>query len=166
MVRFESVTGCGRRWGMEVLVRDNQIIRKVDPTAVEEVMLGLMRELGCNEDAELSVLFTNDDEMQLLNSGYRGVNEPTDVLSFPMMGAGPVDMLGDIVISVPTTVRQAKEYEVTEDQRLCRLLIHGLLHLLGFDHEGDEEDAKKMFAKEEDLMQKYGHRILFQKGIA
>src|SRR3989337_271944 len=98
---------------MEVLVRDNQIIRKVDPTAVEEVMLGLMRELECNEDAELSILFTNDDEIKLLNSGYRGVDESTDVLSFPMMGAGPVDMLGDIVISISTTVRRAKEYEVT-----------------------------------------------------
>lgn len=87
----------------------------------------------------LSVTFTNDAEIRLLNSRYRGKDKATDVLSFPLLEGEASQMspsLGDLVISIETTLKQAKRYRVSTDQELLRLMIHGLLHLAGFDHEG------------------------------
>ncbi len=107
-------------------------------------------------DAELSILFTTDREIKKLNSSYRGKHKPTDVLSFPLReGVGGKiagNTLGDIVISLETTKRQAKELGVTIKEELLRLLIHGLLHLLGYDHERvSPAKARKMRAQEERL---------------
>ncbi len=93
--------------------------------------------------------------MKLLNAQYRGICRDTDVLSFPLMDKavqdGPAVMLGDIVISVPMALRQAKEYKVTFYEELMRLLIHGLLHLTGHDHEINAYQKKKMENKEREL---------------
>ena len=94
--------------------------------------------------------------MQELNSSYRNKDKPTDVLSFALQDAkGPRcsgSALGDLVISVDTMVRQAREYEVTPRAELLRLLIHGTLHLLGYDHEGvTKSEAAKMRRLEKKL---------------
>ncbi|MCB0321120.1 MAG: rRNA maturation RNase YbeY [Bdellovibrionales bacterium] len=105
---------------------------------------------------ELSVLFTDDNEIQILNAQYRNKNAPTDVLSFSAQEGdpGPIPLqqcLGDLVISVDTARRQAKEYGVTLNEELARLLIHGTLHLLGFDHENVEPaEAEAMFQLQDD----------------
>ena len=148
---------------MNILIQNRQLLREIDESAIEEIMTSILRDLKCDEDLELSILFSTDDAIQKLNHDFRGINKPTDVLSFPMMGVGPVDAIGDIAISIETAVRQASEYKVTESERICRLLIHGLLHLLGYDHEVSMEEEKRMFAKEEELMQKYGSRSLLRK---
>ncbi len=103
-------------------------------------------------DAELSVLFTGDRAMRSLNRRYRGVDHATDVLSFSQREGQFAeirrDILGDIVISVPTAARQARERNHSLGQEIERLLVHGLLHLLGFDHERGTTEACRMRRKE------------------
>lgn len=103
-------------------------------------------------DAELSILITSDEEIRSLNRDYRLVDSPTDVLSFSQIeGEGPVvepQLLGDVVISWETARRQAIEQDNTVLSELKRLLIHGVLHLLGYDHEGDERAAREMREEE------------------
>lgn len=101
------------------------------------------------EDRELSVLLTRNSEIRELNREYRGKDKPTDVLSFPM--EDPC-LLGDIVISTEKAACQAEEFGVTFDEEMARLLVHGLLHLAGYDHVRGGRQAKKMKDKEEELM--------------
>lgn len=85
---------------------------------------------------EVSVLFCADARMRSLNRRYRGKDKPTDVLAFPAGTGG--SFLGDIVISVPYASREAKKREEPPTREIDRLLLHGLLHLMGYDHETDE----------------------------
>jgi len=106
-------------------------------------------------EAEACLVFTDDEEIAELNSRWRGKDLATDVLSFPT-NAEPT--LGDIVISVETAARQAKELKVSLAEELLRLFIHGFLHLLGFDHQ-DEKDAVAMDKKEQELFDIVGELI-------
>jgi probable rRNA maturation factor len=93
--------------------------------------------------------------MRELNARYRGIEKATDVLSFPLSdNVSPKDSgpLGDIVICVPRTQSQAREYGVRFYSELLRLLIHGLLHLLGYDHEIGAYQKRKMEKKERELL--------------
>lgn len=107
------------------------------------------------EEAELSVVFCSDARMADLNASWRGVEGPTDVLSFPQDDA---QLLGDLVISLDTADRQAKERCHGLQDELRILLLHGLLHLLGFDHERDPAAHEEMAAKESELMGRLGWR--------
>jgi probable rRNA maturation factor len=104
-------------------------------------------------EAELSILITDDEEIRSLNRDYRSVDSPTDVLSFSQVeGDGPVvgpQLLGDVVISWETAQRQSRELGHAVSEEMKRLLVHGILHLLGYDHEGDEEIAIAMREMEE-----------------
>jgi len=94
-----------------------------------------------SKNKELTILFTDDKELKDLNHTYRAKNKPTDVLSFTSSG----DYLGDLAISVQTARRQAKEFQVSLQDELIRLIIHGILHLHGFDHVGvGKSEANKM----------------------
>ncbi|QAR34487.1 rRNA maturation RNase YbeY [Geovibrio thiophilus] len=108
------------------------------------------------EEAEISVLITDDAEIRTLNSQYRQKDYATDVLSFPMAEYPLNDggMLGDIVISLDTAKKQAEENEIPLVREFSFLYIHGLLHLLGFDHETSEEDEKEMFDMQEEILRK------------
>ena len=110
-------------------------------------------------DHSVSLRLVGDEEIQELNSRYRRKNSPTNVLSFPFSEGVepsfadlPFKELGDIVISLDTTGREAKEYGQTFDYRLTWLVTHGLLHLLGYDHERSATEEKKMLAREEELL--------------
>ena len=107
----------------------------------------LLRGLGLG-DAELSILLVSDAEMQRLNRRWRRKDRPTDVLSFPLDTDG---LLGDVVISVDTARRQATEQGTTLGREADRLLIHGLLHLLGYDHERSPAEARRMQRRERAL---------------
>ena len=120
----------------------------------------VLEDLECH-DKELSILFTDDEHMAVLNRQYRGKEGPTDVLSFSMVeeldgeAAPPVFesvMLGDVVISVDTALRDAKELEQSFERTVDRLMIHGILHLLGYDHEKSSVAAIRMREEEESLM--------------
>ncbi|MEC4676343.1 MAG: rRNA maturation RNase YbeY [Nitrospirota bacterium] len=114
----------------------------------------VLRLLGIHK-AELSVLFVNSRRMKLLNAQYRGIQKVTDVLSFPMldeMFQSDLNILGDIVICIPRALKQAEDYGTTFHDELLRLLIHGLLHLLGYDHEINSYRKRKMEKKERELL--------------
>jgi len=111
--------------------------------------------LGCPEEAELSLLLTDDAGIARLNRDYLGREGPTNVIAFPMREgemADPEDpLLGDVAISVETAAREAREAGLAFSERFWRLLVHGLLHLLGYDHERPE-DCRLMEEKEEEMM--------------
>ena len=100
---------------------------------------------------EISLLLTDDETIRQLNKEYRNKDKSTDVLSFPMEDD---IMLGDIAISVDTASRQAEEAEINLDRETAFLFIHGLLHLLGYDHETSQEDEAEMFALQEKILKK------------
>lgn len=117
-------------------------------------------------ESELSVTFVCNDAIQEINRTYRGKDSPTDVISFAMeeMGEGETEiagaenlprMLGDIVISIEMTIKQAEEYEHSYTRELGFLTVHGFLHLLGYDHM-TPEDEKRMFTRQEDILKSYG----------
>ena len=111
--------------------------------------------MGCL-DGELSVVLTDDEYIAELNHRYLGREGPTNVLAFPMAGGPPPHvesgMMGDVVISVDTALREAKALDETMEETLYRLLIHGILHLLNYDHERSSEDAARMRKEEERLL--------------
>jgi len=111
--------------------------------------------LGCR-DGELSVLFTDDRGIALLNKRYLDREGPTNVLAFPMSPGLPQDvptgMLGDIVISVERAAQEAEQWEESHEDCIFRLLIHGILHLLGYDHEKSVEEARRMDREQARLM--------------
>lgn len=100
---------------------------------------------------EISLLLTDDETIRQLNKEYRNKDKSTDVLSFPMEDD---IMLGDIAISVDTAKRQAEDAEINLDRETAFLFIHGLLHLLGYDHETSQEDEAEMFALQEKILKK------------
>jgi pyridoxine 5-phosphate synthase len=115
-------------------------------------------------DHEVSILFVDDEEISWLNSHYRDKQGPTNVLSFPFADDKdptfctlPVYELGDIIISVETALREANELEISFHDRLTWLITHGLLHLLGHDHEHSEEKALAMWDLENKLINQLHH---------
>lgn len=100
---------------------------------------------------EMGVLLVDDKEIQDLNCRYLGRDRPTNVLAFPMDGPSN-KLLGDIVISVQTAQREAEERRVSLDEHLALLLIHGILHLLGYDHEKGGKEEAEMRRKERELL--------------
>ena len=111
------------------------------------------------EDVSLSLIMTNDECIREINREFRKKDSPTDVLSFAYMDdddgfpheEGGIDELGDIYISLEKAAEQSLEYGVTLKDELKRLLIHGMLHLIGYDHEKSVEEEDIMRAKEEEI---------------
>lgn len=107
-------------------------------------------------DAELSISIIDDQEMRDLNRDYRGKDKTTNVLAFAMnegdFDSINPDILGDVVISADTAMKESLEYEMSFEDRLFQLLIHGILHLVGYDHETGEEDEGEMEAKSDEIM--------------
>ena len=112
-----------------------------------------------NHPIELSLVFTNDAEIREINAEWRDKDKPTNVLSFPAYPIQPGDepgpMLGDIVIARETVEREAVELEKTFDDHLTHLLVHGFLHLFGYDHM-DEEEAEEMEGLETRILARLG----------
>lgn len=100
-------------------------------------------------EQEITVRFTDDEESQTLNHEYRGKDKPTNVLSFPFEVPPGIEMnlLGDLVICVPVIMREAEEQDKTPTNHYAHMVVHGILHLLGYDHI-DDADADIMEAKE------------------
>ena len=100
--------------------------------------------------SELGIMFVGDQRMRGLNRRYRGKDRTTDVLAFAMRETihSSADLLGDVVIAVPTAARQAKQGRRSLDEELTVLLVHGILHLCGYDHERSEKEARRMHRRE------------------
>ena len=119
-------------------------------------------ELLKKDKAELSVALIGNAEMRKLNAKYRKKDYPTDVLSFPAAEGmpGAIRLLGDVIISVDKAREQAKERRRTLDEEMATLLIHGIVHLLGYDHERSAKDARIMGRLEKKI-----YRALCERGV-
>jgi pyridoxine 5-phosphate synthase len=131
-----------------------------NPCRVKSLSNWLLKQCSA-ADHTVSILLVDDEKIRQLNNQYRNKNQPTNVLSFPFSeGADqwpdsiPVKELGDIVISVDTARRESIEYDQSFYDRISWLLIHGMLHLLGYDHERSPRHAKEMFNKEKKILNK------------
>lgn len=122
---------------------------------VNTAVSACLAELGLEGDSELSLLFTDDAHIQILNREWRGKDKPTNVLSFPAFDTAPGDplppLMGDIVIACETVESEAALEKKPFDHHLTHLIVHGQLHLLGYDHE-DEEEAEEMEALERRIL--------------
>ncbi|MGE4266161.1 MAG: rRNA maturation RNase YbeY [Deferribacterales bacterium] len=108
------------------------------------------------DECEISLLICDDAQIQELNKEYREKDYATDVLSFPMSDDpyGEGGMLGDIVISLDTAKKQAQEADIALEREISFLFIHGLLHLMGFDHELGQDEEEEMFTLQEEILLK------------
>lgn len=131
----------------------------VDGRALRATAKRLLAAAG-EPGSSLSLTLVGDDAMRALNRDHRGKDKPTDVLSFPLLDADHVSgeeerMIGDVVISVETARRQAADYDAPLQRELERLLIHGILHVLGHDHM-EPDEREKMEAEERRLASTIG----------
>ena len=130
---------------------------------VEEVAQRMLEAMGVGH-ADLSVLLCDDPTIHELNRTYRGMDKPTDVLAFALlegqaMPQGELLLLGDVVISIPTAIRQAEERQRPVDTEVVELLAHGLLHLLGFDH--PDRDTERRMRARTDLLRAAAGQLRF-----
>lgn len=109
-------------------------------------------------DAEVSISLVDDGRIQELNRRYLGRDKPTNVLAFSMregeFASLHPQLLGDVVISVDTARRQSNRFGLNETEMVILLMIHGILHLLGYDHEGIKKGASKMALKQKEMLKK------------
>ncbi|MEN6489880.1 MAG: rRNA maturation RNase YbeY [Smithella sp.] len=141
---------------MKIQIGNNQKLIKIDKRKIRSIVIKLLKHLDCT-DKEVSLSFVNDETIRELNNQYRNKNKPTDVLSFSLQegefsNINP-DVLGDIVISVETAKENAQKNDLSFEQEINFLIIHGLLHLLGYDHENTtKEETRKMRQREKELL--------------
>ncbi len=150
---------------MDVILSNSSAELKFDEALSATVEQAAIKvgELYGLEAAEVSVTLTNNEYIHKLNKQYRRIDRPTDVLSFalnegeePAVVDGPdINMLGDIIISVERAVEQAAEYGHSVEREMAFLTVHGMLHLLGYDHM-EEADRREMRQEEEYVMGKLG----------
>ncbi|MFZ3121782.1 MAG: rRNA maturation RNase YbeY [Thermodesulfovibrionales bacterium] len=162
---------------MKVLIENRQKPTKISQQKIKRDSAVLLRLLGL-KDAELSILLVDDSRMRGLNHKYRGIDRTTDVLSFPQIsekwkvGSEKLNkrkkmikpstshflfptshfLLGDVVINLQAAKRQAPEHGLSFNEELRWLLVHGVLHLIGYDHERSKYAERKMRTKERELL--------------
>ena len=140
-----------------VLIENNQTEKapfRGYKTAIRRVVDAVLEEEGFEESAEVSVTLVSPEEIQELNRQWRGVDRPTDVLSFPLDEedyAGRYIPLGDVIVCPSVIDRQSAEFGTTYRQEFCLMVIHSVLHLLGWDHM-EENEKKEMFEKQEKIL--------------
>ena len=144
---------------MLVHVTSHRDPESLDMGAFERLGVFVLKMEDVPENAELSVALVSVEEMTHLNTQYRGVEEPTDVLSFgcddpcPTGGGEPIT-LGDVVVAPDVAQASAVEQQVTVESELNLLVVHGILHILGYDHD-EAEAAAAMEAREQAILQAY-----------
>jgi probable rRNA maturation factor len=155
---------------IEVVVQiDDRFADQADAGLIERAVVATLVVEAVSEPVEVGVLVTDDAALHALNRDYRGVDAPTDVLSFAaedQLSDGPAFVLppdaprylGDIAISYERVVAQAAEYGHSRERELAYLTAHGVLHLLGYDHELSAAQATAMRAREEAAMERLGLR--------
>ena len=133
--------------------------------AVEETL----KHEGYGNDAQVSITFTDDEKIHALNQRFRGVDAPTDVLSFPLIdfddccGEPAIDemenMLGDIVLNLERARAQAEQYGHSFEREAAFLTVHSMLHLVGYDHETSDADEADMRQRQSEIVAKLGLAI-------
>ena len=156
---------------MSVLIDNRQeeiIVDEVMEAFVVQVVEKVLTYEECEDEFEVSISFVGNEEMRSLNKEYRNIDKETDVLSFPLVEFIEEELnaedenaeyieeeiaLGDIVISMKKALEQSEEYGHSFNRELAFLLIHGMLHLLGYDHD-EEASESEMFDKQEEILKR------------
>ena len=136
---------------MNIEVRNRQRKYRINQRNIRKDANTILSLCGV-DDIELSILIVNNRSIRELNKKYRGMDKPTDVLAFPM--GGHSKLLGDIIISMEKTHAQAAERGHSTEQEFKILLTHGILHLLGYDHEISPSESQRMKRKEKIILSK------------
>jgi probable rRNA maturation factor len=160
---------------VDVFAADEQQAHPMDVARWAELARRVLHARGVKGETEVSLLFVDEDAIAALNEQFLGKSGPTDVLSFPIEdepgptgrspdfgGSGPgtaaeqgeLSLLGDVVVCPAVAARNAVDHEVAFDDEVALLVVHGLLHLLGMDHEKDVE-AERMEALEQQLLDRF-----------
>ena len=140
---------------MGVLLRNDHPDINIDSHDIENMIVKIMGHLDC-PNQEVSILLTGDKDIRRLNQEFRSIDQPTDVLSFPQNADEDLYIpeeiiLGDIAVSLDIAKAQAKEHGLDFKEEIILLLIHGILHLVGYDHEISEKEETKMRNKTREL---------------
>lgn len=147
---------------------DDQEIFKVtysQKTLIRRAVKETLEYEGYKNNAEISVTFTDNEGIRRLNKDFRGLDKPTDVLSFPLTDYESTDApyadelcgsLGDVVLSLERAKEQADEYGHSFDREIAFLVVHSMLHLLGYDHETSEEDELDMRQRQSEILKNMG----------
>ncbi|MFD1066364.1 rRNA maturation RNase YbeY [Oceanobacillus locisalsi] len=132
---------------------------------VEKLLTFAGTEENVTSEAEISISFVDNEQIQVINRDYRDKDQPTDVISFAMqeveddemeiVGEGLPVVFGDIIISIDKVKEQAQTYNHSFERELAFLALHGFLHLLGYDHMNKEEE-QKMFQRQDDILGEFG----------
>jgi probable rRNA maturation factor len=168
----QSESHLGIQIGIQI---DDAYVSLVDGENLQAVAVATLVANGI-DDAEVTIVVTSDEAVQQLNRDYRGIDAPTDVLSFASQeGESEVDLalppelaaeldryLGDIIIAYPYTIQQAAHFASTPAAELRLMVVHGLLHLLGDDHDTAEAEAE-MWARQEEVLAQFGDHGLSQR---
>lgn len=141
---------------MQVYLNNKQKYLKISARYWKKFIVEILKVLKIEDNTEISITFVTNKKIQKINKEFRNIDKPTDVLSFPFDNSFklPVQMLGDIVISTEKAEFQAQEYGHSLNREIAFLLVHGILHLLGYDHETIEEE-KEMFGLQKELLKGY-----------
>ena len=141
---------------MKIWIRNRQKHIPLNLRRIRRVAQRILTELGLLE-AEISLLFVNDLQIQALNRRYLCRDKPTNVLAFPMrkgeFSALHPHLLGDLVISMETAKRQSNRFGLDDMEMVILLMVHGVLHLIGYEHEGTKKGAQEMTLKQKELFQ-------------
>lgn len=149
---------------MELIIdnrQDKLEIKEELTERIKDIISECLDYEGYDDDYEVSLSFVDNKEIHQLNRDFRGVDRPTDVLSFPLLVDEEFDVdfgeesLGDIVISLEKAFEQSREYNHSFEREVCFLVCHSMFHLLGYDHD-TEENTKEMREKEEYILCKLG----------
>jgi rRNA maturation RNase YbeY len=141
---------------MGLRIHNRQRTVKLHTPTIRKYVLWLLNYLGC-ADKELSVVFGNDRLLQELNRTYRHKDKATNVLAFPQYPTYANEptqhtLLGDVVVSLPTAAREAQALQQPLEHRVVYLVVHGVLHLLGYDHEQSLAQRRRMARRERDIL--------------
>jgi probable rRNA maturation factor len=140
---------------MKIWIRNQQKHILSDPRKIRKAGRRILADLAL-PDAELSILLVNDVQIRELNRRYLHRDKPTNVLAFPMRKGQystlHPHLLGDLVISVETAQRQSRRFGLNPMQMIILLMVHGILHLIGYEHEGTEKGAREMAIKQKELL--------------
>ncbi len=140
---------------MGVLIDNRQNRYKIPLKKIQKKAQAVLSALDC-PDGELSLLVVDDPQIATLNRQYLNRHGPTNVIAFPMRQGEfsnlTPQLLGDVVISVETAASEAKNAGISMPERFAQLLVHGILHLFGYDHEKSKQQARKMEEKSNELI--------------
>ncbi|MBI3805538.1 MAG: rRNA maturation RNase YbeY [Nitrospirae bacterium] len=136
---------------MQIFIQNKQRTHRINQRNISKWLRQILLLQKC-EKAEIGVIFVNDRQIRTYNRDYRRKDKPTDVLSFSMRegmgGALHPEFLGDVMISLERSAEEASMYGRAPNEQLLILLIHGVLHLLGYDHERSSQEARRMQRRE------------------